>query len=206
MTENEGRRGARRQQRGLQRQTEILQAAGLVMVEVGYNDTTTNAIAARAGISPGSLYQFFPNKEAIANALAQRYTDELHTHWDSTFSTEMAALPLITLVDLLIDSLISFNAERPGFAVLFFGEDVSPQLAAMGHELHDGMIARFAGLIGTRRPEILPEQRELIANVMMKIYKAFVPGMVVASDAYRQQMLTEMKVVMRGYLGAYLGE
>ncbi len=150
MTENESRRGARRQQRGLQRQAEILSAAGLVFAEVGYGDATTNAIAARAGISPGSLYQFFPNKEAIADALAQRYKDELHTEWDKSFSPEVAAIPLKALVDVLVDSLLTFNEARPGFSVLFFGEDISPELAAMGTELHDGMIARFSRMIGGR--------------------------------------------------------
>ncbi|WP_207943797.1 helix-turn-helix domain-containing protein, partial [Actinomadura sp. KC345] len=38
---------------------------------------TTNRIAAAAGISPGSLYQFFPNKEAIAEALADRFSTQM---------------------------------------------------------------------------------------------------------------------------------
>lgn len=206
MTENESRRGARRQQRGLQRQAEILSAAGLVFAEVGYGDATTNAIAARAGISPGSLYQFFPNKEAIADALAQRYKDELHTEWDKSFSPEVAAIPLKALVDVLVNSLLTFNEARPGFSVLFFGEDISPELAAMGTELHDGMIARFSHMIGGRASHVPQDQRELIAEVIMKIYKAFIPGMVAAEADYRQRLLGEMKAVMRGYLGQYLGD
>ena len=121
MTENESRRGARRQQRGLQRQAEILEAAGLVLVEVGYGDATTNAIADRAGISPGSLYQYFPNKEAIVNALAQHYTRELQALWDNSFSPEIIHQPLNKLVDILIDSIIEFEQARPGFSVIFFG-------------------------------------------------------------------------------------
>ncbi len=206
MTENESRRGARRQQRGLQRQAEILQAAGLVFNDVGYGDATTNAIAAKAGISPGSLYQFFPNKEAIANALAQRYTQELHDLWDSSFTSEMVALQLDTLVDVLIDSMLTFNEDRPGFSMLFFGEDTSPQLAAMGHELHDGIITRFARLVGARNPHLTPEQQTLIANVMMRLYKAFVPSMVDLSSSDHQQMITEMKIVLRGYLAYHFGE
>ena len=206
MTENESRRSARRQQRGLQRQAEILKAAGLVFDAVGYGDTTTNAIAAKAGISPGSLYQFFPNKEAIANALAQRYTQELHELWDSSITLEMIALPLDTLVDVLIDSMLTFNEDRPGFSTLFFGEDTSPQLAAMGHELHDGIIARFARLVGARNPNLPPKRQTLIANVMMRLYKAFIPQMVDLSNGEHQQMITEMKIVLRGYLAYHLGD
>ena len=206
MTENESRRGARRQQRGLQRQAEILDAAGLVLAEVGYGDATTNAIAARAQISPGSLYQYFPNKEAIVDALAQRYKEDLHAEWDNAFSPEMAALPLKELVDVLVDSLVTFNEARPGFSVLFFGEDISPELAAMGDELHDGMIMRFGQMISRRAPLVQQDQRELIAEVIMKIYKAFIPGMVAAAADYRLRLLGEMKAVMRGYLAQYMGD
>jgi AcrR family transcriptional regulator len=200
MTENESRRGARRQQRGLQRQAEILQAAALVFDEVGYGDATTNAIAAKAGISPGSLYQFFPNKEAIANALAQHYTQQLHALWDNSFTPELIALPLDRLVDVLVDSMLTFDKERPGFSTLFFGEDTSPQLAAMGHELHDGIIERFARLVGARNPKLPPKQQTLVANVMMRLYKAFIPIMVDSGNGDDQQVITEMKIVLRGYL------
>lgn len=205
MTENENRRGAKRQQRGLQRQAAILEAAAQVFAESGYKDTTTNAIAARAGISPGSLYQFFPNKEAIADALAQHYAAELHAEWDRAFTPETAALPLGSLVDLLIDALLDFNRQKPGFSVLFFGDDITPQLESMGHELHDGMIARFAALIAARNPTLPAEQGQLIANVMMKLYKAFIPGMVNAGSEDHAPLLHEMKAVMRGYLAPYIG-
>lgn len=205
MNENESRRSARRQQRGLQRQAEILQAAALVFDEQGYGDATTNAIAAKAGISPGSLYQFFPNKEAIANALAQHYTQQLHALWDSSFTTEMVTLPLNKLVDVLVDSMLKFDEDRPGFSTLFFGEDTSPHLAAMGHELHDGIIAQFAALIGARNPNIPSDRQILIANVMMRLYKAFVPPMVGLHTQPNPDMIGEMKAVLRGYLAQYIG-
>ncbi|OWY61551.1 hypothetical protein B7486_63205, partial [cyanobacterium TDX16] len=63
----------KRQERGLKRIALILDTAERVFTEVGYDAATTNLIASEAGISPGSLYQFFANKEAIAEALAARY-------------------------------------------------------------------------------------------------------------------------------------
>ena len=70
MGENQERRQARRQKRSVLRVEEILHAAGVLFAELGYDKVTTNMIAARAGVSPGSLYQFFSNKEAIAQAFA----------------------------------------------------------------------------------------------------------------------------------------
>ncbi|MGD0628076.1 MAG: helix-turn-helix domain-containing protein [Terracidiphilus sp.] len=52
---------------------ELLRAAGQVFADVGYENVTANAIAARDGVSPGTLYQSYPNKQAIAEALANEY-------------------------------------------------------------------------------------------------------------------------------------
>ena len=55
----------------------ILDAGQEMLIAHGYDGASTNRIAAAAGISPGSLYQYFPNKDAIAAAVIDRYSDEL---------------------------------------------------------------------------------------------------------------------------------
>jgi AcrR family transcriptional regulator len=55
----------------------ILTAATRVLVKDGYDATTTNKIAARAGVSIGSLYQYFPSKESIVAALVERHREEM---------------------------------------------------------------------------------------------------------------------------------
>ena len=69
--------GVRRQARGERRIAQILRAAAEVFARDGYEGATTNAIAREAGVSPGSLYQFFRNKDEVAAALAEYYTTEL---------------------------------------------------------------------------------------------------------------------------------
>src|SRR2546428_9484541 len=64
------------QQRSRTRVDRILAAAAHEFATVGYDAASTNAIAARARTSVGSLYQFFPNKEALFDALVQRYRRE----------------------------------------------------------------------------------------------------------------------------------
>ncbi|CAM5687002.1 TetR family transcriptional regulator [Streptomyces purpurascens] len=59
-------RPRRRQARGERRITQLLEAAATVFATTGYTAASTNAIAREAGVSPGTLYEFFPNKEAIA--------------------------------------------------------------------------------------------------------------------------------------------
>lgn len=54
----------------------VLEAAARVLVDRGYEGTTTNRIAVRAGVSVGSIYQYFPNKQSIVRALLERHVDQ----------------------------------------------------------------------------------------------------------------------------------
>lgn len=54
----------------------ILEAASRILIRHGYEGATTARIAEKAGVSVGSLYQYFPNKESIVAALVVRYADD----------------------------------------------------------------------------------------------------------------------------------
>ena len=56
---------------------QIVEAAARVFEERGYAGATTNRIAERAGVSIGSLYQYFPNKESILVVLLEQHTQEV---------------------------------------------------------------------------------------------------------------------------------
>src|SRR5260370_42088781 len=129
MGENQERRQARRQKRGAICVEEILQAAGARLAEVGYDKVTTNMIAARAGVSRGSLYQFFPNKEAIAQAFATDAINHLHGVYDALLSPEVMTLPLQVFLDTFIDRIVSFNRNFPGYLALELESTLSSSFA-----------------------------------------------------------------------------
>jgi len=66
-----------RQERSRRTVERILDAATRVLSERGYDGASTNRIAAAAGLSNGSLYQYFPNKDAIVVAVLDRFADHL---------------------------------------------------------------------------------------------------------------------------------
>lgn len=66
-----------KQERSVAMVEALLEAAARVFVKEGYAKATTNRIAAAAGVSVGSLYQYFPSKDAIAVELLRRYRDGL---------------------------------------------------------------------------------------------------------------------------------
>jgi AcrR family transcriptional regulator len=103
-----------RQARGQQRIQLLLDMAEQLFADVGFEAATTNAIAARAGMSPGSLYQFFPNKDAIAEALATRYLEQLHATQAYSFAPEIVQLPLEARIDRVVDPLVALHVAHPG--------------------------------------------------------------------------------------------
>ena len=102
----------RRQARGERRIAQLLDAAAAVFAETGYEAATTNAIAARAGVSPGTLYQFFANKASIAEALADRYADQLQTAGEPPAG--LAQRPVEDLLASAIDAMVAVNLAQPG--------------------------------------------------------------------------------------------
>lgn len=71
------------QARSRERVEKILDAAVQLLIEEGYDAVKTNAIARRADVSIGSVYQFFPNRFAIFGALAERYREKIARSLDS---------------------------------------------------------------------------------------------------------------------------
>lgn len=64
----------------------ILDATAQVLVERGYAGTSTNLIAARAGVSIGSVYQYFPNKDSLISALRERHATDLYDTLDNVLT------------------------------------------------------------------------------------------------------------------------
>jgi AcrR family transcriptional regulator len=71
----------------------ILTATARVLVKEGFDKASTNRIADQAGVSIGSLYQYFPSKEALVAALIERHTEEMSSVLTEAFD-RVAALPV----------------------------------------------------------------------------------------------------------------
>jgi AcrR family transcriptional regulator len=196
----EGRPAPRRQERGRRRIEHVLDVASAVFADVGYASATTNAIAAAAGMSPGSLYQFFPNKEAIAEALAARYVDGLQATHDIALSLDIATLALDEVIDRVVDPLIAFHIANPGAHALLAGADVSPRLAARTEQLHGAMLDRIEAIVAARSPTLRPKERERAALVSVQIFKALQPLALAATPRQRPALVRELKAALRGYL------
>lgn len=200
MGENRVRRQARRQKRGVLRAEEILQAAGALFVERGYDAVTIHMIATRAGVSPGSLYQFFPNREAITRAFAANAAERLHRVYDAMLSSEAIALPLHEFLDAFIDRLMVFNRDNPGYLALQLGSTISPSLRLVLADLHRGLLARQDSILASYWPQSTPEQRQIPLLVSYRIFLALLPLALRGEEEHRGAIVREMKVALYRYL------
>lgn len=171
-----------------------------MFAEVGFEAASTNLIAARAGVPIGSVYQFFPNKEAIAEALADRFVQRLR-ETQTIFGPEIESLPLDDLIDHVIDPLVAFHVAHPGFQALFTGSLVSPRLAAAIAAFLSAVVSRAEIMLAVRAPWLSAERRARCARVSVEIVRALLPLIVGSNPSERDAMITELKAAQRGYLG-----
>src|SRR3954470_9305494 len=71
----------------------VLEATARVLVKRGFDGLTTNLVAEAAGVSIGSLYQYFPNKAALVAALIEKHVEET-TSLMLAELTRVAQLPM----------------------------------------------------------------------------------------------------------------
>ena len=191
----------RRQARGQQRITQILHAAAAVFAEQGYDSTTTNAIAARAEISPGSLYQYFTNKQDIAHALAEQYASELAALRGEVFDqTKIDFSALDSVVTAVLEPLIAFNIAHPGFKALFARTDMPASLREAVAPIHAAIHERVAALIGVLLPEMRADDVARVATVTIQQVRAMTPLIVEADESERDALALELHKALVGYL------
>ncbi|GCE15767.1 TetR/AcrR family transcriptional regulator [Tengunoibacter tsumagoiensis] len=192
-----------RRARGLQRMASILDAAETVFAHMGYEEATTNHIAAQAAISPGSLYQFFSNKEEIALALASRYTEELRQAYDTVFSVERAELPFSLWLDQVIDTLLAFHLAHPAFHILLT-TPVSSRVTKLTHALPQELQSHFEIGLQRRAPALTSAQCSLSALMSVQIFKAALLLILQEEEERKRLIVQELKNALHRYLEPFL--
>ncbi|MET9672820.1 TetR/AcrR family transcriptional regulator [Streptomyces sp. NPDC006482] len=196
----------RRQARGERRIAQLLQAAANVFCANGYTAASTNAIAREAHVSPGTLYQYFPNKEAIAVELGGRLMHEMREAHGQAFTPENLALPLPELLDAVVDPLIEFNCANPAFLALMHGSEVPGRIAEEHDALHASLIDRVRLLISHYLPGSPPEECVRVADMTFAIFKSGLTLILAAPEgAERAAVIVELKRVLLRYLDPVIG-
>ncbi len=188
------------QERGERRVAELLDAAAGVIAESGYEGATMSAIAERAGAPIGSLYQFFPNKQSITQALRSEYGKQFQVML-VPLEAQSKTLHLEALVDRLIDLTIGFVESHPAFIALLDAPLSTRTPAAIRTVLRE----RVAALLRAIRPRLSHVTALRLAAVMLQIMKTLNQLYAEAPPGEKRAIVREFKVLLLCYLDARIG-
>lgn len=198
-----GMRKKPQQARSQARVDRILDVAERLFTTEGYNATTTNAIAAQAGVPIGSLYQFFPDKNAIIGALAERYNDQMYELFVALHDEDAARLPLPAYVDRIVDTFDRFFVEHPGYSALFMPLQGLPELEAADAAGDERLIRTYSEFLQRYYPAAAPETYTRVAFVLVKAIGNLLWLALGQEPALRQALVAETKRLMVCYLASY---
>jgi AcrR family transcriptional regulator len=185
------------QSRGHRRVDGLLCAAAAEIGKVGYDAATMSSIAARAGASIGSLYQFFPHKEAIVQALRSRYCDECERLW-TPLVEEAKDLSWEELVDRLVDSTVNFVEMHPAFLALL-DAPASTHVSAQARKRFQRLVAR---MLKARKPRMSAAKAERLGTMILQMIKTMNFLYRDLSPGKRRPYVREFKFLLQRYLEA----
>jgi AcrR family transcriptional regulator len=199
-----GMRRQPRQARSQERVSQILDVAEQMFIAEGYATATTNAIATRAKVPIGSLYQFFPDKAAIVQALAVRYAEQLHDRFAALDSEELSTLPLSDYVSKIIDVTDRFFTDYPGYYAIFMQvQGTIPELAEIESVADAQLIQNLATSLSQYDADLQANDYEAIAFVLVKAIGTLLWLSLGQEKDFRQRLVVETKRFTLTYLQSY---
>ena len=202
-------RHAPTQRRSQERLARIARAAGELCAQLGAEAVTMEAIAERAETSIGSLYRFYPNRDALLEAVAERYVVDLGAVLDGEegAAERLATLPIGELVDAILEPFVAFHRAHPGYFAILFAPQGSAALRAVRGRLRQRLAARLEALLAVRAPRLAPERRRRVALTTVEAARAllqFIERSVPRAE--QAPMRLEMRALLVAYLGPAIGE
>ncbi|WP_319433918.1 TetR/AcrR family transcriptional regulator [Mycobacterium sp. RTGN5] len=188
-----------KQRRAAETRQRILDAAAQVFAEYGYAAGTTNRIAERAEVSIGSLYQYFPNKDAVLRALMQAHADAGARLIAERTLTGLPA-NLDDALRVFVRATIDNHRDNPRLhRVLFEEAPRAPNFLAHIHELERQAVEGTAALLEAH-PSV-PSSSRLTAHVVVTTIESLVHRLVTTELPVDLDELEDEIVVL---LGRYL--
>ena len=187
---------APQRERGRARVAALMVAATEVFAENGYDAATMTEIAARAGASIGSLYQFFPTKELIAEALHAQNSDDLAAML-AGLAPRVAGKPGAALADVLFRDLSGFLTTHPAFVTLADRRDIDKKRKKKTRARLRGQIA---ALLAQADPPIAPARAEALAVIVLHLLRSAVAIAGEDDLPNRTAVLDELRGMLRQHL------
>ena len=180
----------------------VLEATARVLVKHGFDGLTTNLVADTAGVSIGSLYQYFPNKAALVGALIERHVETM-TSLALGELTRVARLPVGEAIRSVIEVMISAHAVHPELHRVL--TEQVPRVGRMAKLAEiEALVQRMvAGLLAARRDELAIADPDMAAYVLVSAIEAITHRAALFSPELLRdpRLIDETCTMVRRYLG-----
>ena len=154
------------------------------------------AVAEQAGASIGTLYDYFPDKQALAQALAGKFAQEADEYWRVLLAGSIAAKK-VDLAECLVEGAMTFLRERPAYLPLFGSPSITFRSPAARQHLRQTFAVAFQQF----SPELTRECASLKAQVIVELLKTMFTVCKQIGAKHHDDVKAEFKALVGFYLG-----
>lgn len=172
------KRRAPKQDRAMATVDAIKEATAQLLVEHGFHKTSTNKIAERAGVSVGSVYQYFRDKEAIVAALVESFAQEQFAFLAGRLS-DLDEKPLTEGVRELVNALLEARQLNPALDKVLFEELPAVEQIDVWREWTQSAVEIVTAALDARSDEIVVGDHEMAAYMLVNACHGVVHGTVI---------------------------
>jgi AcrR family transcriptional regulator len=159
------------------------------------------AIAERSGSSIGALYNYFPDKQAIALTLLNAYAQELEAHWKPLME-QAANLTHHEFANLFIERITDLARKRPAYLTLL----AAPVQLRRDPAARRALRVTIANAFRAKNPSLSDEQSILAANVTLQLARGLLRLYTELEPKGKDLVVDEFKKVLTWYLGTILSK
>ncbi len=192
-------RKAARQRRSKETVDAILEAAAHILAARGFEGATTNAVAERAGVSIGSLYQYFPNKAALVRALNEQHTHEILEGLRARLR-EVRGAPLPEVVRAMVGGMVEAHRVNPRLHRVLVAEEDRVNARTETRRVEAEVAALLKAFLDERQ-DLRPLDTELGAFILVQTVEAITHGAVLdRPEVLGEALVEETCRLLLGYL------
>lgn len=187
----------------MQRMSQILDAAEQVIGEVGVDAASVQAIAERAGASMGSLYHFFPSKQAVVEALAERCITRVTEVNEANTSPAMIGLPLEQLFEQIVDAQVRLKAQLPCFDEVHEAVLKTPGGRDLRERMDRVLLEQVETFLGARMPTMPAPLRRSSAHLAITMVHGVIEAIADMPAEASAPLVHELRASLVRYFEPY---
>ena len=192
------------QQRSAKRVEQMLDASAALIDELGYDALTTTLIARRAGVAVGSLYQFFPDKRAVVQALTQRNLERFVAAVNERLKL-LGPEHWWDVVDSILDIYLEMHRAIPGFSKVHFGDVIDLRLLDDSRDNNAVLVDSLTDILTAKIDQPVEDLRFAI-TIANEVADALLKLAFRREPMGEEKIVAEAKYVVKTYLAGKFGE